>query len=112
MTKSNIDSKKLYYSIREIADDLGVNISLIRYWEKEFPNVRPKKNSKGVRFFKEKDLEQLRLIYHLVKERGMTLKGAKEHIKESKGSDDANFQIVSRLKEVRKDLVSLIDALD
>ena len=69
--------EKLFYSIGEVADMFKVNTSLIRFWEKEFDIIKPKKNKKGNRLFTKEDIENFHIIYHLVKERGMTLKGAK-----------------------------------
>ncbi len=77
--------EKLYYSIGEVAVAFSVNTSLIRFWEKEFDVLQPKKNAKGNRKFTPKDIKNLELIYHLVKERGFTLEGAKTHLKENKG---------------------------
>ena len=76
--------EKLYYSIGEVARIFDVNTSLIRFWEKEFDIIKPKKNKKGNRFFTKQDIDNFHLIYHLVKERGMTLNGAKKKIKENK----------------------------
>ena len=74
--------EKLYYSIGEVAEMFKVNTSLIRFWEKEFDVIKPKKNKEGNRFFTKKDIDNLHLIYHLVKEKGMTLSGAKKKLKE------------------------------
>lgn len=75
------DSDKLFYSIGEVAEMFDVNASLIRYWEKEFDIIRPQKNKKGNRLFTKKDIENFKTIYHLVKEKGFTLQGAKEALK-------------------------------
>ena len=74
--------KKRYYKIGEVASAFGVNTSLIRFWEGEFEVIKPKKNAKGNRKFTPQDIKNLELIYHLVKERGFTLEGAKIHLKE------------------------------
>ena len=79
--------EKLYYSIGEVAEAFKVNTSLIRFWEKEFDVLQPKKNAKGNRKFTPKDIKNLELIYHLVKQRGSTLEGAKTHLKENKGDN-------------------------
>ena len=76
--------EKRYYGIGEVAKAFNVNTSLIRFWEKEFDILKPKKNAKGNRKFTPEDIKNLKLIYHLVKERGFTLDGAKIHLKESK----------------------------
>ena len=73
--------EKLYYNIGEVAKAFKVNPSLIRFWDKEFDILKPKKNAKGNRKFRQEDIENLKLIYHLVKEKGYTLEGAKSHLK-------------------------------
>lgn len=102
---------KLYYSIGEVAKMFDVNTSLIRFWEKEFDILKPKKNKKGNRLFTQKDVDNLKVIYHLVKERGYTLDGAKKKLRENKGDTIQNEQIVERLKEIRGFLVELRDNL-
>ena len=84
-----------------------MNVSLIRFWEKEFEILKPKKNKKGNRMFTVKDYDNLKIIYHLVKERGFTLEGAKKKLKENKEDTTDNFEIISRLKEIRSFLVEL-----
>lgn len=88
-----------------------VNTSLIRFWEKEFDILKPKKNKKGNRLFTQKDVDNLKVIYHLVKERGFTLDGAKKKLRENKDDTIQNEQIVERLKEIRGFLVELRDNL-
>lgn len=102
---------KLYYSIGEVAKMFDVNTSLVRFWEKEFDILKPKKNKKGNRLFTQKDVDNLKVIYHLVKERGYTLDGAKKKLRENKGDTIQNEQIVERLKEIRGFLVELRDNL-
>mgnify|MGYP000038277690 CR=1 FL=1 len=102
---------KLYYSIGEVAKMFGVNNSLIRFWEKEFDILKPKKNAKGNRLFTQKDVDNLKVIYHLVKERGFTLDGAKKKLRENKGDTIQNEEIVERLKDIRSFLVELRDNL-
>ncbi len=103
--------EKVYYSIGEVASMFNVNTSLIRFWEKEFPSVKPHKNKKGNRLFTKDDLEQLKLIHHLVKERGMTLEGARKKIKENQSETVDNFAIVDRLNQVRQMLIEIKDEL-
>lgn len=103
--------EKLYYSIGEVADMFEVNVSLLRFWEKEFDILKPKKNKKGNRMFTVKDLDNLKIIYHLVKERGFTLDGAKKKLKDNKGDTINNIEIVNRLKEIRQFLVELREEL-
>ena len=89
----------------------SVNASLIRYWEKEFPIIKPKKNKKGNRLFTKNDIENFHIIYHLVKERGMTLKGAKLKLKENKNDTINNFEIVKSLKDIKQKLLEIKDEL-
>ena len=103
--------EKLYYSIGEVADMFRVNVSLLRFWEKEFDILKPKKNKKGNRMFTTKDLDNLKIIYHLVKERGYTLEGAKKKLKENKDDTINNIEIVNRLKDIRQFLAELKEEL-
>ena len=105
------EHKKLFYQIGEIANKLNVNVSLIRFWEKEFDVLKPKKNKKGNRLFTQKDYDNLKIIYHLVKERGFTLNGAKRKLKENKEDKTDSLSIVSHLKEIRRFLVELKEQL-
>ncbi|WP_298510218.1 MerR family transcriptional regulator [uncultured Kordia sp.] len=103
--------EKLYYSIGEVAKAFGVNASLIRFWEKEFDEIQPKKNAKGNRKFTPEDIKHIELIYHLVKERGFTLDGAKVHLKEEKKKTLSNFEIIRKLQHIRAELVKIKDNL-
>ena len=103
--------EKLYYSIGEVAHMFGVNVSLLRFWEKEFDILKPKKNKKGNRMFTTKDLENIKIIFHLLKERGYTLEGAKKKLKENKDDTINNIEIVNRLKDIRQFLVKLKEQL-
>ncbi|MBI1192019.1 MAG: MerR family transcriptional regulator [Bacteroidetes bacterium] len=102
---------KLYYSIGEVARMFQVSTSLIRFWESEFDILKPKKNKKGDRFFTQKDVDNLHLIFHLVKERGFTLKGAKLKLKENKEETVVNFEVVQQLKKIREFLVEIKQGL-
>lgn len=104
--------EKLYYAIGEVAEMFKVNTSLIRFWEKEFDIIKPHKNKKGNRLFTPQDVDNFHLIYHLVKEKGMTLKGAKLKLKENKEDTINNFEVVSRLKEIRSLLVEVRDNIE
>ena len=109
----NTDKKlKLYYSISEVAAMFDVNESLLRFWEKGFPQLNPKKGGRGIRQYRKEDIETVKLIYHLVKERGMTLPGARQRMKDNKETTLRNFEIVDRLKSIREELVGMRDALD
>lgn len=99
--------EKLYYSIGEVSKAFDVNASLIRFWEKEFDVIAPKKNARGTRKFTPKDIKNLSLIYHLVKERGFTLEGAKIHLKEGKQDILSNFEIIRKLEGVKAQLLEI-----
>ncbi|MFT5103367.1 MAG: DNA-binding transcriptional MerR regulator [Candidatus Latescibacterota bacterium] len=103
--------EKRYYGIGEIAKAFEVNTSLIRFWEKEFDVLQPKKNAKGNRKFTPEDVKNLELIYHLVKERGFTLDGAKTHLKENKQKTLGKFEIVRKLETVKAELLKIKDQL-
>ena len=103
---------KLYYSIAEVADMFGVNASLLRFWEKEFPQISPRTTGRGIRQYRKEDVETIGLIYHLVKERGMTLPGARQRMKDNKEATIRNFEIVDRLRAIREELVGMKLALD
>ena len=102
---------KVYYSIGEVADMFHVNTSLIRFWEKEFDIINPHKNKKGNRQFTKTDIENFHLIYHLVKEKGMTLKGAKTKLKENRSETEHTFEIIKRLQNIREELISIRENL-
>ena len=104
-------TKKLFYQIGEVSKALNVNVSLIRFWEKEFDVLNPKKNKKGNRLFTQRDFDNLNIIYHLVKERGFTLDGAKKKLKENKEGKIDNLSIIRHLKEIRGFLVDLKEQL-
>lgn len=111
MTYQKEKIEKLFYSIGEVSEMFGVNPSLIRFWEKEFDNIKPHKNNKGNRLFTKEAIEEVKLVYHLVKERGMTLKGAKQKIKENKGDTVQELEIVTRLKKIRESLEDIKNEL-
>lgn len=103
--------EKRYYSIGEVAKAFNVNASLLRFWEKEFNVLQPKKNAKGNRKFTPEDIKNLKLIYHLVKERGFTLEGAKIHLKEEKKETLNNFEIISKLEGIKQQLINIKNQL-
>ena len=103
--------EKRYYSIGEIAEAFNVNTSLIRFWDKEFDILKPKKNAKGNRMFTPEDVKNLQLIYHLVKERGFTLEGAKTHLKEGQKKTLDKFEIIRKLEAVKTTLINIKNEL-
>ncbi len=103
--------EKRYYSIGEVAEKFGVATSLIRFWESEFSTIKPKKNRKGNRQFTKNDLESIQLVYHLVKERGFTLNGAKEMLKNDSSSLHGKMEVIDSLSRVKSFLVELRNEL-
>jgi len=103
--------EKLYYSIGEVAKAFEVNTSLIRFWEKEFEVLQPKKNAKGNRKFTPADIKNLELIYHLVKERGFTLEGAKTYLISSKKDTLSNFELIRKLEGIKTQLLAIKNQL-
>lgn len=110
------DLKKLYYTIGEVADLFHVNQSLIRFWEKEFPSIQPKKNAKGNRLFTPKDIETFNKIYTLVKVQGFTLDGAKNELKKRKSTvidnetpfeNTPNNEVIAKLEAIKAKLIAL-----
>ncbi|GAA4279608.1 MerR family transcriptional regulator [Gaetbulibacter aestuarii] len=99
--------EKRYYGIGEVARAFGVNTSLIRFWEKEFDVLQPKKNAKGNRKFTPEDIKNLKFIFHLVKERGFTLEGAKTHLKEEKKQALSTFEIIDKLENIKSELIKI-----
>ena len=104
--------EKILYSIQEAAKMFDVNASLLRYWEKEFDSIRPYKSEKGTRQYREEDIEAIRLVYHLVKEKGLTLAGAKQKLKDNKESVVHTEEIVHRLKSIRSELSALKEEIE
>ena len=111
MQHDDLHIEKLYYSIGEVADMFKVNTSLLRYWEKEFTMLHPKKNLKGERHYTKKDIEAFRVVYHLVKEKGFTLQGAKEMLKNDSQSVRDKMDLLDSLKKVRQFLVQVREKL-
>jgi DNA-binding transcriptional MerR regulator len=105
-------NKKLYYTIGEVAKMFDVNTSLIRFWENEFDIIKPQKNKKGNRLFTQKDIDNFHIIFHLVKEKGYTLQGAKEALSMQKEELENNIEVIKRLKSVRTFLLELRETLD
>ena len=112
MADKTISDDKYYYVISEVAQILGVSETLLRYWEKEFPIISPKKAGGNVRQYRKEDIENIRLVYHLVKEKGMTLQGAKQKLKMNRETTIRTAEILDRLKLIREELVSMRKELD
>ena len=102
-----METEKTYYTINEVAEMFNVNASLLRYWEKEFSQIKPYKNKKGDRRFTRQDIDTIRTIYTLTKEKGYTLQGAKEVLKQEKKEESTNKEVVKRLKKLRERLLEI-----
>jgi len=97
-------AEKSYYSIKDVAEKLNVNLSLLRYWEKEFPFISPKKTDKGTRRYTQENLNDVKLVYYLVKEKKMTLEGAKKLLRDNKDGVIKNHAIILRLQNMQKEI--------
>jgi len=104
--------EKKYYTIGEVAETMGVATSLIRFWETEFDLIKPKKNRKGNRQFTKEDLENVKLIYHLVKEKGYTLQGARDFLKSNSQTAKDTLEMIDGMRKVRSFLVKLRNELE
>ena len=104
--------EKVFYTIGEVAEMFGENTSLIRFWSNKFEGIiNPHKNKKGNRLFTKDDIENFKIIYHLVKEKGMTLDGAKKRMKENKGGESHNLEIINTLTSIREMLLEVKEML-
>jgi len=103
----NLSPDKRYYSIGELAKAFNVNASLLRFWDKEFDILKPRKNAKGNRMFTPEDVKNIQLIFHLVKERGFTLEGAKIHLKEGQKKTLDKFEIINNLEGIKAQLMNI-----
>ncbi|HAT62797.1 MAG TPA: transcriptional regulator [Prevotella sp.] len=103
---------KLYYSIKEVAEMMGINESTLRFWEKEFPHLKPKTAGNGIRQYTEKDIEQLRVIYSLIKVRGFKIAAARKYLNENRSGADKSSEVLDTLISVRDQLVTLKKMID
>jgi len=101
------EDKKMFYSIGEVAKEFGVSTSLIRFWEQEFPSLKPFKNKHGIRYFTKSDIETFRTIFYLVKECGYTLQGAKEQLKTNAGGIEKKAEIHANLSKIKQFLLDI-----
>ena len=106
--------EKIFYSITEVAQYYNVNESTLRFWEKEFDLIAPKRsdNKRKIRSYTAQDVQNIGLIYHLLKEQGLTLSGAKEKLRKKPGKTENNYEILSRLRSIRVEIVSICRELD
>jgi len=103
---------KLYWTIGEVAEQLGVNTSMLRYWEKEFGMLRPKRTNRGDRLYTQDDIKLVRTIHELLKDRGYTIQGAKDHLRGAVKQVDATTEVRERLLRIRGELLELRGLLD
>ena len=106
------NQRKLYYSIREVAKELNVSESLLRYWESEFPHLRPKTTGNRVRQYTDKDIEQLKVIYNLVKVRGFKIAAARKMLQENRSGAEKSQKVMETLTSVRDQLKELKRQID
>lgn len=104
--------EKKYYKISEVAEILGINASTLRFWEKEFTIIKPKRNDKNTRFYTPEDVETIKMVYYLVKEKGLKLDAAQQQIKTNRQNISQRAQVIDRLKSVREDLNTILTALN
>lgn len=97
---------KLFYSISEVSEMLGLPVTLLRYWEKEFPTLRPHKAGRGIRQYSEEDVAEVRLVYNLVKVKGMKLAAARDAIQHNRTGVQDNTELLARLQRIRGELVA------
>lgn len=107
----NNDFNKKYYKIREVAEILNIPASTLRYWESQFTIIKPKRNEHGTRFYTPADIETIRMVYFLVKEKGLKLDAAQEQIRRNHSNVSQRHKTIERLKKVRTELKSMLDAL-
>ena len=103
--------KRIYYTIGDVAEYFGVNESTLRDWEDEFDIITPRRSSRGVRFYNQEDIDNVRLVYYLLKEKGLTLAGAKKQLRENRSGVIRSNEIISRLKSVREELCGIRNEL-
>lgn len=105
-------TEKKFYKIGEIAEILNVPCSTLRFWEKEFPSIRPKRNAKNTRYYTLEDLENLKLVHYLVKEKGLRLDAAEQQIRQNRKNVSKRHEVVERLKSIHAELKGISEALD
>ncbi len=104
--------EKKYYKIREVAEILNLPASTLRFWESRFTVIKPRRNDKGTRYYTPDDIEKIRMIYYLVKEKGLKLDAAQEEIKRNHDGVSKRFEAIERLRGVRAKLVEMLDSLN
>ena len=107
----NNDLNKKFYKISDVAAILGIPATTLRYWEKEFTIIKPRRNAKNIRFYTPADIETIRKVYYLVKEKGLKLDAAQEQIRRNRANVDKRFEVIERLKGIKQELLELDEAL-
>lgn len=107
-----MEKEKLYYSIREVAEMFDVKLSTLRYWEKEFVQLKPRKNEKGTRFYTKENIQTIKQIQFLIKEKNLKIEGIKRELKGKKDDVAIQQEVVERLTAVRNDIQSMIDQIN
>ena len=105
------DLNKKFYKISNLAAILSIPATTLRYWEKEFTIIKPRRNAKNIRFYTPADIETIRKVYYLVKEKGLKLDAAQEQIRRNRANVDKRFEVIERLKGIKQELLELDEAL-
>ena len=103
----NASEEKRYYNISEVAEKLGIEASTLRYWESQFPTISPRRNDNKKRFYTEEDIENVRMVQYLLKQRNLTIKGAKLALEENKGQVERLYEAARRLESIREEVKKL-----
>ena len=106
MDVSDLDKK--FYKISDVAEILGIPASTLRFWEKQFTIIKPRRNAKNIRFYTPQDIETIRKVYYLVKEKGLKLDAAQEQIRRNRANVDKRFEVIERLKGIRQELTDIL----
>lgn len=113
MKKIDLDNnKKLYFTLGEVASHFGVNVSLLRFWEKEFDIIKPRKTKGGTRQYSREDIKSIEVVFHLVKEKGMTLEGARQELNRKFDDTEEKIEVIKRLEKIKDELKKLSDIFD
>jgi DNA-binding transcriptional MerR regulator len=107
MLENKEPNEKIYYSIGEVSKIIGISTSKIRFWEKEFDSIKPKKNKKGNRIFNKKELNKLKLIHHLLKEKKYTIDGAKKKMRKNPEKTETHQKVIENLKKIKAELIEI-----
>ena len=107
MLENKDTDEKIYYSIGEVSKIIGISTSKIRFWEKEFDSIKPKKNKKGNRIFNKKELNKLKLIHHLLKEKKYTIDGAKKKMRKNPEKTETHQKVIENLKKIKAEIIEI-----